>query len=223
MILLLLTWLGVAEASCPDYIQAIEDAEDALKRKDYDRLEESLEQAQRGLSCGPILENRALRSSFFLSLAVLLDAYGDSATSEMALVAAWRADPNVSIRRLPNHLRVRYSKVIERPFDDVKFRLHPAPDPNAVIYVDGRPFQQRAVDDSLAHDASIQAKAGLHIIQLAETPIALTATASRVSDLSNGEFFEFDIYEEALLGRPLTPLQIGADFGRASGGCSGRR
>lgn len=217
MIFVLMSMIGMAWA-CPDYVAAIEDAEQAARTKNYELLEESLVQAQRGLSCGPILENRTVRSSFWLSQAILLDAYGDRATSDRALVAAWRSDPDSPITRLPNHLRVRYAKVVEMPYEDSRFRLHPAPDPEAAIYVDGQPFQQRSVG---GEDTSITTKVGLHIVQLAESPIVLNATAARVVDLSEGES-EFDIYEEALLGRPLTPLKIGADYSRPAGGCGKR-
>ncbi len=217
-----MTLMGVASA-CPDYIQAIEDAEQALRSENMTVLEEALVQAERGLACGPILENRRLRASFWLSQAVRLDARSDRTTSDKALLAAWRADADVSIGALPTHLRVRYGKVTRRPKQDASFRLVPAPDPNAVIYVDGQAFQQRASDQALAHDASILTTSGLHIIQLAETPVALKASASRVPDLPPDEVVQFDIYEEDLLGGPLTPLRIGRDFDRPTRGCASQR
>jgi hypothetical protein len=226
LILLALLWTAIAGDPCPDFRGSVENAEKALSPLRIDALSEYTLEAQRGLACGPIATKAEWRARFWLVLSVMLDNSGDRSSVDDALSAAWRAWPNVSVRRLPSHLQNRYAELTEVRPEEASFRLLPLPDREAIIYVDGRATRADALHSSLEADAALKTKAGLHIIQLAENIDLENATAGGVRDLQSGEVEIFDINNMALFGRSSAssiqlPGRVRAGNG-PQGGCAGR-
>jgi hypothetical protein len=221
----LLSLLQAAVAApCPSYLDALDQAETAASTHDFEVLEAELAKARRGVACGPIIDNRVIRSRFWLTHAIMLDAKRDIQASDDALHAAWRADPRADLSMLPPHLRQRYTEVTEWPNDEAAFRMFPVPSSQSVIFIDGVATGARRADGEV--DPEISTSAGLHIIQLVDNLDSFLASAGIVRNIPTDGVAIIDINDITdLFGggveRGAFPSSISKKT--SGGGCAGRR
>lgn len=220
---LLLTLLPPAQAApCPDYVQALERAEDAIERGAAGRVQlgEAMNEFERGLRCGPIIESRSLRARFFLAAAVWTDIQRDEEGVEEALFAAWRTDPDASIDILPLHLRLKYGEATERFASEAFFILKPVPDPNSIIFVDGTAVAAIPLD-AVSQTQAIETQSGMHIIQVTTSAAETNAVSSRVVSFPAGESSTIDINEDSFFSSRDGEISLPGRLRRArrGGGC----
>jgi hypothetical protein len=224
MLVLFSLLLSAFAGTCPNYLDQIEAAEAAIPKDDYEALDEALALVREGLTCGPVLESKALRARLWLAHAVLFDWRGDRPATDDALYAAWRTNPQLDLYVLPRALRQRFTEVAERPSDTAKFRLSPPPLQGAVLFIDGVATSSRRSEGGL--EETLTTTTGLHVLQLVENLDSMTTSAAKLVNLPGETLTQVNIEDDSDPfggGRSRDAFPVSVLDRGPSGGCAGKK
>lgn len=172
------TLLTAQAAPCPDFEQAVDDATDALARRDPQARAAAVAEAEQALRCGPIVSSWQARARYWVAKAVDLDAAGDIDGSELAMLAAWRTWPDVPLVGVPDALLRRHLVRLDDSADAPisALQLVPPPPSTAVVIIDGVAASQAGAQPGDL-GPRFRVSEGMHLLQLLPSIEVLAAVA----------------------------------------------